>query len=407
MINDWPYEFPGVYWLDEQEDRAVLDVLQNGSLFRYYGLKDPVHVNAYERAACEYYGTRHALALNSGTGALVSAMYALGIGPGCEVIVPALMWIATAASVVRANAIPVLCDINDSFSMDPRDLEKKITPRTKLIVPVHFAGNPCDMDAIMDVANRHGIPVLEDAAQCNGGSFGGKKLGIIGAMGIFSLQLNKNMTCGEGGLMITDDNMLYERAFAAHDMGMVRIEGRLSQPSPEALSWGDGRRMNELSGAVAGVQLRKLPDITNHMRGSKNRIKTLLSDCPGITFRKSNDPSGETGTFIIMSLKSAEAAGKAVNKMKMLGLHNVFHVEEYSLHIYFNMVTLVNKVPLSPAGNPWNLAENAECVYDYHKGACPVADDLFARSIVIPIPSRLTGEQEEQGAAAIREAVNG
>jgi 8-amino-3,8-dideoxy-alpha-D-manno-octulosonate transaminase len=293
MKHEWPYEFPGVYWLDNREDEAVLDVLHNGSLFRYYGLKKPRYEDAYEAAACEFYGVKHALAVNSGTGALTSAVAALGIGPGCEVIVPAFMWVAIVGSVVQANAIPVLCEIDDSFSIDPQDIEKKITTRTKLIVAVHIAGNPCNIEAVMDVANRHGIPVLEDVAQCNGGSFKGQKLGTFGKMGIFSLQLNKNMTCGEGGLIITNDNSLYERAFAAHDMGMVRIQGRLSPPSPEGLVWGAGRRMSELCGAVANAQIKKLPGIVNHMRASKKRIKAMLEDIPKLRFRRLNDPDGE------------------------------------------------------------------------------------------------------------------
>ena len=147
-------------------------------------------------------------------------MTALGIGPGCEVILPAFFWVSTAGAVVGANAIPVLCEINESFCMDPEDLARKITPRTKLIVPVHMAGVPCDMKAIMAVANKHGIPVLEDCAQANGGSFDGQKVGTFGAAGIFSLQWNKNATAGEGGLLVTNDAALYERLNAAHDLGV-------------------------------------------------------------------------------------------------------------------------------------------------------------------------------------------
>ena len=129
----------------------------------------------------------------------------------------------------------------------------------------------------MAVANRHGIPVLEDCAQCNGGTYRGKPLGTIGRIGIFSLQLNKNMTCGEGGLLITDDERLYHRAFSAHDMGMIRVGGRLATPEPYAVAWGGGRRMTELCGAVASVQIEKLDRILDAMRQSKRRIKAMLA----------------------------------------------------------------------------------------------------------------------------------
>ena len=181
---DWPSEFPGAYWLDEKEEEAVVDVVRNGSLFRYYGLNEPSYVDKYEAAAKKFYGSKFALGVNSGTGCLTSCMQAMGVGPGCEVLVPAFMWVATVGAIVANNAIPVLCEVDDSFSIDAMDIERKITSRTKLIVVIHIAGCPCDMDAIMSVAKKHGIKVLEDCAQCNGGEFKGKKVGTFGDMGI-------------------------------------------------------------------------------------------------------------------------------------------------------------------------------------------------------------------------------
>jgi 8-amino-3,8-dideoxy-alpha-D-manno-octulosonate transaminase len=362
----WPSEFPGAHWLDQQEEDAVLDVLQHGSLFRYYGLKPPKAVDGYEAAARAYYGVKYALGINSGTGALITAMQALGVGPGSEVIVPAFLWVATVGAAVACNAIPVICEVDASFNLDPRDLERRITPRTKLIVPIHMAGSPCDMAAIMAVARQHRIAVLEDCAQCNGGEYRGQKVGTFGDIGIFSLQLNKNMTCGEGGLLITQDERLYHRIFSAHDMGMVRVNGRLAMPEADALAWGGGRRMAELCGAVAGVQLAKLPMILGHMRASHRRLRDALAGTPNLTLRQLHDDAGDTG-----------------------------------LHIYSNIPSLVQQVPLSPAGNPWSLAENAASLRDYAAGACPASDALFARSILVPVPSTLTADQEAAAAAII------
>ncbi|NQT18299.1 MAG: DegT/DnrJ/EryC1/StrS family aminotransferase, partial [Planctomycetes bacterium] len=248
---------------------------------------------------------------------------------------------------------------------------------------------------------------LEDCAQCNGGTFNGLKVGTFGDMGIFSLQLNKNMTCGEGGLIITDNPKLYDRAFSAHDMGMVRKQGRLATPEPYAMMWGGGRRMTELCGAVASVQLKKLPSILDHMRASKRRIKAMLEGTPGLSFRHLADPNGDTGPFIIIILEDEDEAAHAAGKMIDLGLHNVFRITDYGLHIYYNIPSLVSKTPLSAAGDPWNLALNSDSVYDYNKGACPVSDDLFARSILVPIPSCLTEKLEKAGAGAIKAAVSG
>ena len=406
MASEWPFEFPGTYWIDEQEEQAVLDVLRNGSLFRYYGLAEPTYVDKLEKRAREFYGVKHALAVNSGTGALITCLTTLGIGPGSEVIIPAFMWVATVGAVVQVGAIPVLCEVDDSFSMSPVDLERKITPRTKLILPIHMAGAPCDIESVIKVADGHGIPVLEDCAQCNGGEFRGRKVGTFGKMGMFSLQLNKNMTCGEGGLIVTDDEKLYTRAFSSHDMGLVRVEGRLDTPDPYAILWGGGRRMPELSGAVASVQITKLPNIIENMRGSKRRIKEMLEDIPGLGFRRLNDADGDTGPFLILVLADEDMGARAARKLIDAGLHNVFQISEYGLHIYFNIPSLVGKVGVTGAGDPWALVENRESVYDYSKGACPESDALFGRSVLVPIPSRLTSAQEKFAARAIRNAVS-
>jgi len=414
MKINWPHEFPGVYHLDRKEEDALVDVIRNGSMFRYYGLGEPdyqqatgkpKYVDLFEEKSRQQYNSQYALGMNSGTGALITAMQALDIGPGCEVIVPALLWVATVGAVIQVGAIPVICEINDTFNLDSKDLEQKISSKTKLIIPIHMAGVPCDMDAIMDVADKHGIAVLEDCAQCNGGRFKGKSVGTFGKMGIFSLQLNKNITSGEGGLLITDDEKLYLRAFSAHDMGLIRINGRLSTPDDYALMWGTGRRMNEMCGAVASVQIDKLEEITRRMRESKYRIREMLKPVSGIELRRIPDEIGDTGPFIIMMLSDEQQASSAAEKMKESGLKSIHLLADYGLHIYSNIPSLVNKIPLSSAGNPWKTQENAESVFNYTKGACPQSDKLFARSIILPVPSCLTKEQEEQAVEIIKESI--
>ncbi|MHC4562273.1 MAG: DegT/DnrJ/EryC1/StrS family aminotransferase [Planctomycetota bacterium] len=402
--ENFPCGFPGANWMDEAEQQAVLDVTRQRAVFRYYGPNEPKYAAALEETAKGYYGRQFALAVNSGTGALSAAMIAMGIGPGDEVIVPAFFWVASVGTVVHCNAIPVLCEVDESFNIDPVDLERKITPRTQLIVAVHMCGAPCDMERIMAVADKHGIDVMEDCAQCNGGSFGGKKVGSFGRVGMFSFQLNKNITSGEGGLLITDDEHLYWQMNAAHDLG-VPWRGAAPDDQPADFLWGTGRRMSELCAAVANVQLSKLDTIVEHMRGSKQRIKAGLADLPDVTFRKLNDPAGDSGPFLVMTLKDAASAMSAVERMKAAGLTDLWRIADYGLHCYFNVPQLVNKTPLSPAGNPWSLAENAQSVCDYNKGACPNTDALLARSVVLAIPSRLTGEQEQFMIDAVRKAL--
>jgi 8-amino-3,8-dideoxy-alpha-D-manno-octulosonate transaminase len=402
----WPQEFPGVHWIDAQEEQALLDVVRHGSLFRYYGIGQPRHVDALEAAAREFYGVKHALAVNSGTGALTCAMAALGVGPGCEVVIPAFLWVASVGAVVQSGAIPVVCEVDRSFNLDPVALERCLTPRTAAIVAIHMAGAPCDMDAILRVADRHGVPVLEDCAQANGGSYRGRRLGSLGRMAIFSLQLNKNITCGEGGLVVTNDDRLFERAFSAHDMGMVRKNGRLAQPEDYALSWGQGRRMSELAGAVATVQMGKLPGIVARMNASKRRIKTLLAGTPGLAFRTIHDEAGDAGPFIIMILDTPALAQRLFQRLRAGGFGNAMLLSDYGLHVYSNIAALVRKVPLSPCGHPWNHPDNAASSYRYDLGACPQSDALFARSVLLPVPSNLSPDLEHHAAAFIRRALS-
>ena len=403
MKMKWPAPFPGAHWLDEREDRAVLDALHRRSLFRYYGLQKPRYAEALERRAREFYGVRYALGVNSGTGALFTAMTAMGIGPGCEVVVPAFFWVATVGAIVNANAIPVLCEVDESLCMDPQDLEGKITGRTKLIVPVHMAGAPCDMRAIMAIAKRRGIAVLEDCAQANGGSFNGQRVGSFGELGMFSLQWNKNATAGEGGLLVTNDAGLYERCVAAHDLGIPWVNGAPCETG--TVTWGAGRRMSELTGAVGSVQLKKLPTILSHMRASKRRIKALLEGTPGLSFRRLNDEAGDTGAFLILQVEHEAKARAVVAGIQAAGLDTAVRLAEYGLHIYFNIPQLVTKAPLSPAGNPWSLPANQKSIRDYGKGACPRSDELFSRSLLVPIPSRLEAGQEKAAAQIIRAAL--
>ena len=293
--------------------------------------------------------------------------------------------------------------------MDPADLERKITRRTKLILPIHMAGSPCNMDAIMAVARKHKIPVLEDCAQCNGGTFQGRKVGTFGDMGIFSLQLNKNMTCGEGGLLITNDEKLYYRAFSAHDMGLVRKDGRLATPEPYAIAWGGGRRMTELCGAVASVQIKKLPQIVGHMRASNNRIKALLERHarPGIPppqrcrrrYGHVPDPDGgrrEQGPGRRGQDEGIRPAQRVPDR-RLRAAHLLQH-------------SLAGRQGAAVAGRQSLVARprTPRASTATRRGPVPTSDALFARSILLPIPSRLTrgagrgGGRGGQGGRAIR-----
>src|SRR6266542_39604 len=270
-------EYPGASMIGDEERRQVMEVLDRQTLFRYYGPQTPDKVATLEREFARYVGTRWALGVTSGTAALRVGITALGIGPADEVIVPAITFIASAGAVLAARAYCVFAECDESFGLDPADLERMITSRTKAIMPVHLGGAPCRMDEIMDVANRHHIPVIEDCAQSAGASYKGRRIGSIGTVGCFSLQTQKIITSGEGGMVTTSDPVVYERASRAHDHGSYRFgrQGARVSGSTDAAGVDESAapppqlqpfvaevyRMGELHGAVALAQLRKLDDI--------------------------------------------------------------------------------------------------------------------------------------------------
>lgn len=397
-----PLEFPGVHHMDDEELEAVTRVVKSRSLFRYYGVDPQNQVDALESEFAAFTGAPHALAVTSGTGALATALAALQVGPGQEVIVPAYMWVAVVGAVIGRGAIPVLADIDDTFCLNAQSVEAQITPRTSGVIVVHMSGVPADVLSLQTIAERHGLFLLEDCAQCNGGSIDGRKVGTFGDMGAFSFQMNKNMTCGEGGALVMRDERLYRRAFACHDMGYARDgEGRLVFSDPDLCLWGQGYRLDELRASMARVQLRKLPGVIERMRNSKYRIREALKKFPRLRLRRIIDPSGDTGCFLITTYPDAVTARRVNQALRAEGIvtfpQGVSNIvmTGWGLHLYYNIASLVQQSSVDGRGFPWNLAENAGLARNYQKGACPVADDLFERSILLAIPSCLTRQDED------------
>jgi len=405
-----PQEWCGAHFMDEQEIEAAARVCKSKTLFRYYGLDLQNEVSKLEQEFAAYVGTKYALAVSSGTGALQVALGALGVGPGDEVLIPGYFWVATVGAVVRSGAIPVLVDCDDTFSMNPKDAARKITPRTKAILVVHMGGVIGRIKDIVALAKQHKLKVIEDSAQANGASQHGVRAGAFGDMAIFSFQMNKHMTSGEGGMVVTNDPRLYRRAFAIHDLGYARNDaGRLVFDDPSLQLWGIGCRMSELTGAVARVQLRKLDRITGAMRSAKNKIKKALAGT--LTFREVLDSEGDAGSFLLtvfptrqQSLRFTEALRAEGIVAAKDGLYPI-HMDQWGLHIYYNVASLVNKRGLS-AASPWQLAENrASANISYAKGACPHLDDLLSRTMITCVASVLTDEDVQDIIAAYRKVV--
>lgn len=393
-----PYEWPGSYFIGEEEIQAVNKVLLARSPFRFYGHDLQGYAAALEAAYRERLNRQYALGVNSGTAALSIALTAMDIGPGDEVLLPGYLWVSCIAAVVRAGAIPRLVDIDDTFCMDPADLERKITPHSKAVLYVHMSGATGDIERAMEVARAHDLLVLEDVAQANGARFHDRYLGSFGDMAIFSFQLNKNMTAGEGGLLVCDDQALYDRAVAAHDLGYPRNEhGRLVTDDAAMWLWGQGSRLNELSAAMLFEQLKKLDVITARMRKMNRYLYDGLNGIAGVRPRRLIDPDGDSGPFVLLIWPDADTCTRMVTATREAGvlpgpdgLNNI-PLSDWGLHLYYNNASLTQRRGVTTAGRPWTDPANSFAAnYDYHQGALPQADDLFGRSSLLAIPPVMT-----------------
>jgi 8-amino-3,8-dideoxy-alpha-D-manno-octulosonate transaminase len=309
--------YVGPQFFDKHEEQALLEVLEAGSPFRYWGPNSPTKVLRFEENFAKHMGVRFALGVTSGTAALDCAVAGLDIGPGDEVIVPAYTWWSDYTCVVQAGALPVFADIDRTLNIDPKDFERKITPRTKAVIAVHLLGGPCDMEPIMETARRRKVAVLEDAAQCVGGSFHGKKLGSIGDVGIYSFQINKIITSGEGGAVVTSNPVIYERAARFHDMGTIRrvFTGRLGYSRVDTFA-GENFRMSEFTGAVLGAQLEKLDTMVAQLRQNAEAIYNGIKKLAGIRLRHRPDPKGDIGYGVYFEMKDKTSRDRCIRELR-------------------------------------------------------------------------------------------
>jgi 8-amino-3,8-dideoxy-alpha-D-manno-octulosonate transaminase len=360
--------------------------LQGPHLFRYYNPR-PSKVQAAEAAMAELIGVPHCLAVNSCTSALICAHRALGIGAGDEVIVPAYTFFASAATVVACNAVPVIVEVDDTLCLDPAAVEKAITPRTKAIVPVHMRGAPAQMDALLDVARRKGLPIVEDVAQAGGGSFRGKRLGSLGTLGCFSFDYYKVQASGEGGFVTTNDKWLYTRAQSWHDTAACwRPDRFANERKAGELFCGENYRMSELQGAVALVQIRKTDTMLAGYRHAHRRIQAAIEPVAGLTFRRVPDPAGDTCISLIMFLKDAESTKKAMLAMQAEGVPagGIYDQKVRDWHIYAYWEHILEKKAVAADGLPWSGVA-ADELPRYAKDMCPRTLDLLSRAIMVDI----------------------
>lgn len=370
---------PGLDLIGAEELAEVSQVLASRRLGRY-GPDDgsfPAKVLHFEAEVSRLVGVRRSLAVNSGTSGLLLALLGLGIGPGDEVIVPGFTFVATMSSVVYARARPVLAEIDETFNLDPADVEARITPRTRAIIAVHMLGNPARLDELNAIAQRHGIPLIEDAAQAFGASYHGRLVGGHGVIGVYSFNEFKTITCGDGGLVVTDDETLYQRCFAMHDQG--------HRPHRKGIEVGQrpflglNFRMTELEGAVLLAQVRRLDTIRAHLRANRDIVRSALADVAGLAFRTLPDPDGDLGTHLVLIFPTPEIATAVATDLGSITLAGS------GWHVYSQMEHLLRHRTVTGRGCPFECACTHEGPAGYEAGMLPATDALLARSMSIGI----------------------
>ncbi len=373
---------PGAYLIGDEEKKALLEVIETGYLFRYGDKSDPkflAKVWQLEQEVSKYLGIPYTVAVNSGTMALWIALGAVGIGPGDEVIVPGYTFIASITSIIYARAVPVLTEIDRSLTLDPEDVKKKITPRTKAIMLVHMLGNPGRVDEINEIARSNGISLIEDCAQAFGVKYKGKYVGHFGDFGTYSFNVFKTITAGDGGMVATNSRKLYERAFAIHDQGHLPLRQGVERGSRTVI--GLDCRMTELSAAVLLAQLKKADMMKKLLKEKKKRFKEGIKDIKGLSFRDLPDPEGELGTLLTVFLPDEKTARKVGDALGC-GV-----VADSGWHVYNNMEHVLGQMVVDSTGCPFTCPYYREKggSMEYSRGMLPRTDALISRAINISI----------------------
>jgi len=388
--------------IGREEEELALSVLRSQALFRYYGpdpKAPPPMVAALEREFARMVGVRFALGVTSGTAALEVALGALEVGPGDEVIIPAWSWISCFTAVVRVGARPVLAEIDDTLCLAPGEIARLRTPQTKAVIVVHFQGVSADLDPIVAEAQQAGIAVLEDCAESPGALYKGRRVGSVGEMGIFSLQQQKTITSGEGGVVVTNDPKLYERAVRMHDLGQFRpVHAAQIEPREQAFC-GDQFRMGELTAAVALAQLRKIDHIRAHCRRMSLRLREHLRGLSGVALRRIPDPEGESGIETYFWVASAALRDEFRTRLQAAGVPCEQMTGTYAQYRRpYVLSGLAHACAASPFRSGPDWPEPA-----YRAESFPRTEDLIHRFLVLPVGMKHTEDDIDRIGGVVRQ----
>lgn len=396
---------PGFEVFGEEEKKEVLEVFDTGVLFRYEfpeQRKGVYKVRSFEEEFARYCGVRYAQAVTSGTAALKVALTALGVGAGDEVITQGFTFVATWEAIFDVGAIPVFAEVDETLNMDPADLEKKITDKTRAIIPVHMMGAPARIEEIVAIADRFSIPVLEDTAQAAGATLNGRRLGSFGRCGTFSFDAVKTMTTGEGGMIITDDEQLWRNMSEYHDHGHDHVANPGGRGGEGRSFIGFNYRMMEIQGAIGLAQLAKLDGMIVAQKRHKAALKAAAAEIPGVTFRRLLDEEGDSATFFAFFLPDAGKA-RAVNAVLRENGAGAIYFADNTWHYYPKWEHLINGATLAHSGWPFARQGNRRKVV-YDREALPQSAAVMERLLVYQVPVKISDERLTQMTAALGKA---
>jgi 8-amino-3,8-dideoxy-alpha-D-manno-octulosonate transaminase len=397
---------PGFEVFGEEEKKEILEVLATGVLFRYEfpeQRKGVWKVKTFEEKFAAYCGAKYGQAVTSGTAALKVALAALGVGPGDEVITQCFTFVATWEAIFDVGAVPVFAEVDETLNMDPADLEKKITKRTKAIIPVHMMGAPARIEEIVAIADRHKIPVIEDTAQAAGARLHGKGLGTFGKMGTFSFDAVKTMTTGEGGMIVTDDEELWRKMSEYHDHGHDHVQNPGGRGGEGRRFIGFNYRMMELQGAIGIAQLAKLDSMITTQKKHKARLKTAAAKIPGVTFRQELDEAGENATFLAFFLPTKDKALAVSEILKVAGCGAIYFAGN-TWHYYPKWEHLLGAKTLTASGWPFMSHDKRRVVYD--PAVLPKSAAIIDRLLVFQVPIKMTEERLTQICSSLEKAAS-
>ena len=374
---------PGAELLDEKELQAVKDVLENGKLYRYgYGENNNNSYAArFEKRIAGMLGVSYVSAVSSGTAAVRVALECFDLRPGDEVITTCFTFVATVEAIIETGAVPVMVDVDKTFNLSPSALEQAITEKTKAIVIVHMLGAQARMDKIMTIAEKYNLPVIEDTAQAFGAKLGTRSLGLIGNIGTFSFDFGKTLTTGEGGAVVTNDEIFYNRMHQYADHGHVHDFSLPRGKEPHYVR-GFNYRIGEISSSIGLVQIEKYKQHAGTLKENKKKLKGKIAANGIFDFRVILDPENELGDTVVVICKDREKALSINKKIEASGFMSKILPEAMTWHFAAHWDHLLSKLPYYNGKDLKKLWTQTE--------------ELLERSVSIGIRYKMTEGQIEK-----------